>query len=446
MDTIREMPYVIDMEKEVLSAMMFKGGIAIPKIQDIIDEDDFYRPEHKIIFSALMEIYREGSATNILNLIERLRQKGKLELVGFKYASNLSSLATTAAYAEGFAKEIREKSRLRQLILIGQELSDGAYENKLSAAELLHEAEKKILAASIDNKKRDLQKIADVLKTSLENIQHLYNNPGALRGVPTGLADLEKVLNGLHKSDLILLAARPSMGKTALALNMAVNAAKAKKTVAVFSLEMSSEQLGTRLLSSASGVNSLHLNTGNLSDGDMGKLVDALEELANLNLFIDDTAGISILDLRTKARRLKHDLGNLDLIVLDYLQLMQGQREKNFESNRQQEISEISRSLKALARELEVPVLALSQLSRNVEMRAEKKPQLSDLRESGSLEQDADIVMFLYRDEYYNRDDAENENIAELIIAKNRNGPTTSVRLQFQKEILLFRNLEREQR
>ncbi|MBR1647612.1 MAG: replicative DNA helicase [Selenomonadaceae bacterium] len=432
------------MEKELLCSMMLKNGIAIPKIQEIIREEDFYRPEHKIIFHELIEIYRNGDPPNILTLIENLRHQGHLNKISVKYLFTLSALTSTTAYAETYARTIREKSFLRQLIDLGQEIIDGAYENKLTAEELLREAEKKILAATMRNDKRELEKVSDILKSSLENIQHIYNNPGSLRGVPTGLADVEKVLNGLHKSDLILLAARPSMGKTALALNIAVNAAKMDKVVALFSLEMSCEQIGNRLLSSESKVNSLHLNTGNFSGGDLSKLVDALEELSQLNMFIDDTPGISILDLRAKARRLKHEVGDLDLIVLDYLQLMQGRSSKNTEMNRQQEISEISRSLKALARELNVPILALSQLSRNVEMRAEKKPQLSDLRESGSLEQDADIVLFLYRDEYYNRDDAENENIAELIIAKNRNGPTTSVRLQFQKEILLFRNLERE--
>ena len=444
MDTVREMPSVIDMEKELLSAMMVKGGIAIPKIQEILREEDFYRPEHRIIFHEMMELYRNGDPPTVLLLVESLRRKGKFNQLSVKYVYSLSALTNTAAYAETYAKTIREKAFLRQLIDLGQEIVDSAYENKLTAEDLLREAEKKILAATIRNDKRELEKVSNILKTSLENIQHIYNNPGSLRGVPTGLADVEKVLNGLHKSDLILLAARPSMGKTALALNIAVNAAKRDKVVALFSLEMSCEQIGNRLLSSESKVNSLHLNTGNLSGGDMNKLVDALEDLSRLNIFIDDTPGISILDLRSKARRLKHEVGDLDLIVLDYLQLMQGRSSRNTEMNRQQEISEISRSLKALARELNVPILALSQLSRNVEMRAEKKPQLSDLRESGSLEQDADIVLFLYRDEYYNRDESENENVAELIIAKNRNGPTTSVRLQFQKEYLLFRNLERE--
>ena len=243
---------------------------------------------------------------------------------------------------------------------------------------------------------------------------------------------------------MILLAARPSMGKTALALNIAANAAREKKVVALFSLEMSKTQLGNRLLSTWSGVNSQYLNTGSFSDDDMRALLRALDDLSSLKLFIDDTAGISLLELRSKARRLKHENG-LDLIVIDYLQLMQGGRGRLTEQNRQQEISEISRNLKALARELDVPILALSQLSRQVEMRADKKPQLSDLRESGSLEQDADIVMFLYRDEYYNRDDDENKNIAELIFAKNRNGPTTSIHLQFNKEIMRFGDLTREE-
>ena len=445
MSTDKELPGVVEMEKNLLSTMMFKSGAAIPKIAGLIREEDFYRPEHKIIFRTLMEIYREDNPPTLLLLIEKLKQAGELKKISLPYLYALSDIAHTDAYAESYAKEIREKSVLRQLIVIGEEIAAEAYANRLSAADLLEQTEKKILAVSSRNNKSDFKKISEVLQSSFEKIQHIHNNPGALRGVPTGLIDLEKVLNGMHRSDLILLAARPSMGKTALALNIAVNAAMNKNIVAVFSLEMSREQIGNRLLSSASGVNSMHLNTGNLSGDDMRALVDALEDLSQMKMFIDDTAGISILELRTKVRRLKHEHG-LDLIVLDYLQLMQGQREKNFESNRQQEISEISRSLKALARELDVPILALSQLSRNVEMRAEKKPQLSDLRESGSLEQDADIVMFLYRDEYYNRDDTDQENVAELIIAKNRNGPTTSVRLRFDKEILLFQNLAREMR
>ena len=288
-----------------------------------------------------------------------------------------------------------------------------------------------------ENKFR-VKEFAEVLQKEIANIQHIYNT-GSLRGVPTGLTDVEKVLNGLHKSDLILLAACPSMGKTSLALNIAVNAAKMDKVIALFSFEMNVAQITQRFLSSESKVNSLHLNTGNLSGGDMGKIVDAREDLLRLNIFIDDAPDTSVKKMRLKTRQLQCNRG-LDLIVVDYLQLMK--YDKEFYGNRAQEISAINRELKILARELDVPILVVSQLSQNVETRTDRRPKLFDLPDS--LAQDADIVLFLYRDEYYNRDESENENIAELIIAKNRNGPTTSVTLYFQKEYLLFRNLERE--
>ena len=271
------------------------------------------------------------------------------------------------------------------------------------------------------------------------------DNKGETAGVPSGFIDLDGVTNGFKKSDLILIAARPSMGKTAFALNIALNAALAKKVVAVFSLEMSKEQLGQRLLSIRSGIDSLKMSTGNLSEDEIVEVADTVDELAGTNLFIDDTAAISVLELRSKARRLKNERG-LDMLVIDYLQLMQGSKasSKGTDFNRQQEISDISRSLKALARELKIPVIALSQLSRNVELRADKRPLLSDLRESGSLEQDADIVMFLYREEYYNQE-TENVNQAEVIIAKNRNGPTQSIKLQFTKECMRFATLAYEE-
>ena len=288
--------------------------------------------------------------------------------------------------------------------------------------------------------KKNIKLLAHLLKTTIEKIVHAYNNPDVIMGVTTGLIDLNKITNGLQKSDLIILAARPSMGKTALALNIAVNATRANKVVAFFSLEMSGEQLAKRLLSMISGVNSFYLSTGNLTDEDINNLSNALQELEYMKLFIDDTSGLTLQTFQQRARQLKFEY-DIDLIVIDYIQLMQGSKE--FRGNRVQEVSEISRGLKSLAKELNIPILAVSQLSRNVEMRTEKKPQLSDLRESGSLEQDADIVMFLYRDEYYNRDDEINDNIAELIIAKNRNGPTAFLRLQFQKEIMRFGDLTR---
>ena len=438
----RELPTAIEMEKKVLSAMMLKEGTIIPAVANILSDEDFYRGEHRIIYRALLRVYNRGTPPDILLVEDELQKMGELKRVNHSYLFSLIDAEFTTSRAETFAKTIKNKAILRRLIESCGEIMEDAYEELLPVEEILEKAERKIFNVTAKTNQTGFEKVISILQRSFEKIQHIHNHPGELDGVTTGLIDLNKVTNGLHKSDLILLAARPSMGKTALALNMAASAAQSGKVVALFSLEMSKNQLGERLLSSASGVNSFNLRTGNLTDGEMNSLIDGVDNLSHCNLYIDDTAGIGLLEMRSKLRRLKHDQG-LDLIVIDYLQLMQGQRRLN-EQNRQQEISEISRNLKALAREMDVPILALSQLSRSVEMRADKKPQLSDLRESGSLEQDADIVMFLYRDEYYNRDESDNQNIAELIIAKNRNGPTTSIRLQFQKEIMHFRDLTRE--
>lgn len=442
MDGRRELPAAVEMEKKLLSAMMLKESSIIPKIINIVTDEDFYREEHRIIFRAMLAVYNRGTPPDVLLIETELRRTDELDRVNRTYLFSLIDQEFSTARAEAHANIIKEKSILRRLIRAGGEIVDEAYDERNDVTEVLADAEKKILSVTAKNNQTGFEGLTAVLQKSFERIQHIHNNPGEMEGVTTGLADLNKITNGLHKSDLILLAARPSMGKTALALNIAINAAKAKNVVALFSLEMSKMQLGNRLLSTWSGVNSMHLNTGNLSDDDMRALIDALDEMSRYKLFIDDTAGITMLELRSKVRRLKHEHG-LDLLVIDYLQLMQGGGSRLAEQNRQQEISEISRNLKALARELDVPILALSQLSRSVEMRAEKKPQLSDLRESGSLEQDADIVMFLYRDEYYKRDDSSNQNIAELILAKNRNGPTTSIRLQFNKEIMRFADLTR---
>ena len=440
----QEMPEAIEIEKKLLSAMMLKEGAIISTVANIITDEDFYREEHKLIFRALLAVYNRGTPPDVLLVEEELIRTAELTRVNRRYLFSLIDLEFSTARAEAYANVIRVKSVLRRLINAGLEIADEAQDESKDVEDVLDSAEKKILAVTNKNNQTGFEKVSSVLQQSFERIQRIHNHPDEMEGVTTGLIDLNKVTNGLQKSDLILLAARPSMGKTALALNIAVNAALKKKVVALFSLEMSKTQLGNRLLSTAGRINSQYLNTGNFSDNEMQDLLRALDELASIKLFIDDTAGISLLELRSKVRRLKHEHG-LDLIVIDYLQLMQGGRARLAEQNRQQEISEISRSLKALARELDVPILALSQLSRNVEMRADKKPQLSDLRESGSLEQDADIVMFLYRDEYYNRDDTGNQNIAELIIAKNRNGPTTSIRLQFNKEIMHFGDLTREE-
>ena len=436
-----EQTEAIEIEKRLLSAMMLKEGKVIPDVIDILKAEDFYRPEHRFIYEAIIAISSRGTPPNPLLIEEELQKRDKMKQIDLKYLLSLIDAEYSTARATAYAHTIREKSIRRQLNDIGLEIADEATAANKPIEEVLDNAEKKILSVTLYNDQRGFTEFAPIIKSSFDRIYYILNHKDELSGVPTGLHALDKKLNGFQKSDLIILAARPSMGKTALALNMALGAAKRGKVVAIFSLEMSKAQLGNRFLSLESGINSQKLNTGDLNKEDLNDLVDAMERLEKLKIYIDDTSGLRLLEMRSKLRRLKHEHG-LDLVVLDYLQLMQGGRAEN----RQQEISEISRNLKAIARELEVPILALSQLSRNVEMRAEKKPQLSDLRESGSLEQDADIVMFIYRDEYYNRDEAESQNIGELIIAKNRNGPTTSVKLQFNKEIMRFGDLtKREQ-
>ena len=421
----------------MLSALMLKGGRTIPEVEPMLSVTDFFRQEHRVIYNTLLQMSEAGVPVDVLLVEEALRRSGELKKVTRQYLYSLVPLEFTTLRSESYAKIIREKSLMRQMIQMGKAIAANASDERNGIEEVLGYAEKEILSISNRQTRSGIEKVSEILQRSFERIEELHKNQGRSLGVKSGLIDLDKILNGFQKSDMILLAARPSMGKTALALNIAMNASK-EKVIALFSLEMSKVQLGNRLLSTASGVNSLQLNTGNFSDDDIDLLIDGLEQVSKCKMYIDDTAGITLTELRSKARRLKHERG-LDMVIIDYLQLMTGGKAEN----RQQEISEISRNLKAMARELDIPVLALSQLSRSVELRAEKKPQLSDLRESGSLEQDADIVMFLYRDEYYNRDEAENKNIAELIIAKNRNGPTTSVHLRFDKETMKFSDLTR---
>lgn len=436
-----EFPSAVDIEKKLLSAMMLKDGAAIPDVIELVAAEDFYRPQHRLIYQALLDIYNRGTPPDVLLVEEELRKNGKLRHVEHSYLFSLIDMEYSTARATFYANTIKSKALMRRLVDAGNEIAQEANNEDRPIAEVLERAEQKILSVTSRATQTKFESLKEIVDQSYERISTIQKNPDAVYGVPTGLHDLDEVTNGFQKSDLLLLAARPSMGKTALALNMAIGAARRGKVVAVFSLEMSKAQLANRLLSLETGIDSQRLNTGHLSSKDMDDLMNATNRLGKLELYIDDTAGISLINLRTKVRRLKHDVG-LDFVVLDYLQLMQGTRTES----RQQEISEISRSLKSLARELDVPILALSQLSRNVELRAEKKPQLSDLRESGSLEQDADIVMFLYREEYYNRDDAEKANVAEVIFAKNRNGPTTSIMLQFQKETMRFGDLLKEKK
>ena len=429
-------PYDIEMEKKLLSAMMLQEGIVIPKVAEILKVEDFYREEHKIIYRTLLKLSDGSEPIDVLLTEQELRRTGELSKVERRYLYSLVEMEYTTARAKSYAKVILEKSKLRKLIYEGRVLIDEASREMKSAEEILMETEQK-LSAMTNELPQKMEEISPIIIRTFEQI----SNPNVGRGVTTGLLSLNMMTGGLKKSDLIILAARPSMGKTALALNIALAASRTEIT-AVFSLEMSKEQLAQRMLSSVSEVSADKIKNRDLSDGDWHDLVNAINEISERKLFIEDTGMLTLPEIRAHAKRLKREQG-LGLIIIDYLQLMQGGKE--YRGNRVQEVSEISRGLKSLAKELDVPILTLSQLSRQVEVRADKKPQLSDLRESGSIEQDADIVMFLYREEYYNREDSANPKVAELIIAKNRNGATGTVHLHFERECLLFRELTREE-
>ena len=436
-------PQNIEAEQSVLGAMLIDKE-AIAKATEILSAEDFYREAHRVIFSAMLEIYNKNEAVDMITVTDILRRDNKLEDVGgIAYITSLANVVLTAANVKYHAEIVAEKSVLRQLVKVSTEIAAMGYEANDEVGVLLDTAESRILEISNRKKRADFTPISAVLMDSVQNIEKLLNNKGGLTGIPTGFNDLDKLTSGLHPSDFIILAARPSMGKTALALNIVQNVAlRAHKrvggdprSVAFFSLEMSKEQLVNRMLCAEANIDSQRLRIGEMKEDDWTHLWDACDVMSKAKIYIDDTAGITVMDMRSRARRLKAEHG-LDLIVVDYLQLMQGSGKRNTSGDRQQEVSEISRSLKALARELDVPVLALSQLSRGVEARQVKRPMLSDLRESGSLEQDADIVAFLYREDYYNPE-TENKH-TELIIAKHRNGPLDTVNLFFHKQFTKF--------
>ena len=436
-------PQNIEAEQAVLGAMLIDKE-AIAKATEVLSADDFYREAHRVIFSAMLELYNKNEAVDMVTVTEILKRDNKLEDIGgIAYITSLANVVLTAANVKYHADIVAEKSVLRQLVRVSTEIAAMGYEANEDVGTLLDTAESRILEISNRKKKTDFTAINDVLMDSVQSIESLLQNKGGLTGLPAGFADLDKLTSGLHPSDFIILAARPSMGKTALALNIVQNVAlRAHKviggeprSVAFFSLEMSKEQLVNRMLCAEAGIDSQRLRVGEMHDEDWTHLWDACDTMSRAKIYIDDTAGITAMEMRSRARRLKAEHG-LDLIVVDYLQLMQGSGKRNYSADRQQEVSEISRSLKALARELDVPVLALSQLSRSVESRQVKRPMLSDLRESGSLEQDADIVAFLYREDYYNPE-TENKH-TELIIAKHRNGPVDTVNLFFQKQFTKF--------
>ena len=427
----------IEMEKKLLSAMMLKESKVIPDIITIVTAEDFYRVEHRLIYRALLAVYETGTPPDVILVEKELRRTGDIDKVNRRYLFTLIDYEFTTSRAETYAKEIHNSAILRRMLETCTEIKETIETGEDDVEKLVELTEKKMFAY-LNQKKSPLIEIKDPAQDELNRLFEAMVNPESLRGVPTGLIALDKVTNGLQKSDLILLAARPSMGKTALALNIAWQAARKGKVVAIFSLEMGIRQLTQRFLSMISGVRLQGIKTGQITQEEFETVTAAADSLAKLKIYVDDTSGQSLREIRTEARRLLQTVG-LDLIVIDYIQLMQGVKAEN----RVQEVSAISRGLKVLARELNVPILALSQLSRAVELRAEKKPQLSDLRDSGSLEQDADIVMMLYREEYYSHDEADS-NTAELNIAKNRNGETKTMPLYFNKETQLFGDLTKE--
>ena len=432
----RELPQNISAEQSVLGAMMLSKD-AILTATEILRDEDFYREAHRIFFRTILKMADEDCPVDLVTATERLRKDGWLEKVGgITFVAYIANCVPTAANIGYHAKIVKEMAT-------GTEMICSSYDRRDEVEEILDKAQAQIFSIASAQDTKTFSSMKELLLNTFQRVEKLHESKGGLTGLSTGFRDLDKLTYGLTPSDFIIVAARPSMGKTAFALNVATFVAlRQQKSVAFFSLEMSEEQLTQRILCAEAGIDSGRVQTGTLKDEDWDRMIKAGDRLSQAQLHIDDTASISIMELRTKARRLKAEQG-LDLIVIDYLQLMQGKSESR-DGNRQQEISGISRSLKALARELKIPVIALSQLSRSVESRPVKKPLMSDLRESGSLEQDADLVMLLYREDYY-EEATPDKNIAEVIVAKHRNGPVGTVRLFFQKEFTRFMSLARDE-
>lgn len=434
-------PQDIEAEQAVIGSMLTDQE-AVNAAVETLKPEDFYREDNKIIYSALLNLYNKAQAIDIITLKSELSAMGKLDAIGgLEYIAELPEKVPTTSNVERYIKIVEEKSMLRNLIKAANDIIDAGYDQTEDVEDIMDEAEKKIFNV-VQNKEQNIgfASISDVLVESFTKLEELYNSKQTVTGIPTGFADLDRKTAGLHGSELILVAARPAMGKSAFALNIGTYAAtRAKVPVAIFNLEMSKDQLANRILCSEALVDSNHVRTGELTDDELAKLAEASGELSQAPIYICDTPGISVMEIRARCRKLKMEK-NIGLIIIDYLQLIQGSA-KNA-NNRVQEIAEISRSLKILAKELNVPVIALSQLSRAVEARDDHRPMLSDLRESGAIEQDADIVMFLYRDDYYN-EDSEKKNVAEVIIAKHRGGSTCTVDLGWLGSYTKFVNLER---
>ncbi|MGB8955578.1 MAG: replicative DNA helicase [Tumebacillaceae bacterium] len=433
-------PQNVEAEQAVLGALLIESD-AVTTVSEILQQEDFYRKSHQLIFETILRVSESGEPVDMITVTADLQDKGQIdEIGGVAYLANLANSVPTAANVDHYATIVKEKSIMRRLINTATKIAATGYEGGLEVSEMIDDAEKRILEIShAGSVNKGFTPIKDVLLNTFERIEFLFNNKGQVTGIPSGYPDLDKMTSGFQRSDLIILAARPAVGKTAFALNVAQNiAVRARETVAIFSLEMGAEQLVQRMLCAEANIDAGKMRTGFLDEDDWPKLTMAVGTLSEAPIYIDDTPGVNVQDIRAKCRRLKAEHG-IGLVMIDYLQLIAGRGKGD---NRQQEVSEISRTLKLMARELNCPVIALSQLSRSVEQRQDKRPMMSDLRESGSIEQDADIVSFLYRDDYYNPE-SERKNIIEVIIAKQRSGPTGTVELVFLKNFNKFVSLER---
>jgi len=433
-------PQNLEAEQAVLGAILLESEALVTSMERLKSED-FYSVAHQRIFDAMVSLNDDNEPIDLVTLASRLQDLGQMdEIGGIIYLTKLANAVPTAANVEYYASIVEEKSILRRLIRTATQIVSSGYATEDDVGVLLNDAETRIMEISSGRSSTGFISIRDVLMEVFERVEFLYNNRGGVTGIPSGFVDLDRMTSGFQPNDLIIVAARPSVGKTAFALNIAQNVAvRASETVAIFSLEMSAAQLVQRIICAESNVDAQRMRTGHLEGDDWEKLSMAIGSLSEAQIYIDDTPGITVSELRAKCRRLKKEKG-LGMILIDYLQLIQGRGKAG--ENRQQEVSEISRTLKQIARELEVPVIALSQLSRGVEQRQDKRPMMSDLRESGSIEQDADIVAFLYRDDYYDKE-SEKKNIIEIIIAKQRNGPVGTVELVFLKNFNKFVSLDR---
>ena len=441
----KNLPNNLEAEESVLGAC-FLSKYALQKASESLTEESFYSERNAKIFSTMLSLQDEKTPIDITTVTSYLKNKKELNDVGgVEYLTEVINFVPTATNIDFYIKTVEETAILRNLILTATDIATEGYRTDESVNEILDNSEKKILNIVKNRKSSEFRTMKDVLAKTQSDLEKLSKQKNEITGLSTGWFDLDRITTGLHENELIIIAARPAMGKTAFALNLATHVAMTQdKSVAVFNLEMSAEQLATRIIASVGQIDGFKLRTGNLLNNDWKRVNEAVSQLSNTNMVIDDTPGITIGEIRAKCRRLASSEKGLALIVIDYLQLISGGR--NYGANRQQEVSDISRSLKTLAMELNVPIIALSQLSRSVESREEKRPMMSDLRESGSIEQDADIVMFLYRDDYYNKEarTEDNNSISELIIGKHRSGPTGTIELLFKKNTSTFLNLRKE--